>query len=83
MGDQSWAMERRIDPFLQFPMIVDGAITPIAGKNREGATVVSNSEYAPEIIVANSDKSRLRAFGCNWNFAGHSAEICKLDWRGP
>ena len=44
-----------------------------------------NSEYwiAPEIIVAKSDKSRMRAFGRNWNFAGRSAEICKLDWRGP
>jgi hypothetical protein len=22
-------------------------------------------------------------FGRNWNFAGRSAEICKLDWSGP
>ena len=54
-------------------------------RDRESDTVISNSEYwiAPEIIVAKSDKSRLRAFGRNWNFAGRSAEICKLDWRGP
>ena len=38
---------------------------------------------APEIIVARSDRSKMRAFGRNWNFAGRSAEICKLDWRGP
>jgi hypothetical protein len=22
-------------------------------------------------------------FGRDWNIAGRSAEICKLDWRGP
>jgi hypothetical protein len=69
----------------QIPKIIDGAVTPIAGKDAEGDTVITNSQYwiAPEIIVAKSDKSRLRAFGRNWNFAGRSAEICKLDWRGP
>lgn len=69
----------------QIPKIIDGAVTPIRGKDRENDTVISNSEYwiAPEIIVAKSDRSRMRAFGRNWNFAGRSAEICKLDWRGP
>ena len=69
----------------QIPKIIEGAVTPIRGKERDGDTVVSNSEYwiAPEIIVARADKSRMRAFGRNWNFAGRSAEICKLDWRGP
>jgi hypothetical protein len=69
----------------QIPKIIDGAVTPIRGNDRDGDTVITNSEYwiAPEIIVAKSDKSRLRAFGRNWNFAGRSAEICKLDWRGP
>ncbi len=69
----------------QIPKIIDGAVTPIRGKERDGDTMISNSEYwiAPEIIVARADKSRMRAFGRNWNFAGRSAEICKLDWRGP
>jgi hypothetical protein len=69
----------------QIPKIIDGAVTPIPGKNGEDDTVITNSQYwiAPEIIVAKSDKSRMRAFGRNWNFAGRSAEICKLDWRGP
>ncbi|EKF17527.1 DUF1326 domain-containing protein [Nitratireductor pacificus] len=69
----------------QIPKIIDGAITPIAGKDGEGDTVISNSQYwiAPEITVARSEKSRMRAFGRNWNFAGRSAEICPLDWRGP
>lgn len=69
----------------QIPKIIDGAVTPIPGKDGEDDTVITNSQYwiAPEIIVAKSDKSRMRAFGRNWNFAGRSAEICKLDWRGP
>ena len=69
----------------QIPKIIDGAVTPIRGNDRDNDTVISNSEYwiAQDIIVARSDKSRLRAFGRNWNFAGRSAEICKLDWRGP
>jgi hypothetical protein len=69
----------------QIPKIIDGAVTPIPGKEVDGDTVITNSQYwiAPEIIVAKSDKSRMRAFGRNWNFAGRSAEICKLDWRGP
>ena len=69
----------------QIPKIIDGAVTPVPGKNSDDDTVISNSQYwiAPEIIVAKSDKSRMRAFGRNWNFAGRSAEICKLDWRGP
>ncbi len=69
----------------QIPKIIDGAITPIAGKNADGDTVITNSQYwiAPEITVARSEKSRMRAFGRNWNFAGRSAEICPLDWRGP
>ncbi len=69
----------------QIPKIIDGAVTPIPGGDRDGDTVITNSQYwiAPEIIVAKSDKSRMRAFGRNWNFAGRSAEICPLDWRGP
>lgn len=69
----------------QIPKIIEGAVTPIPGKSPEADTVISNSQYwiAPEITVAKAEKSRMRAFGRNWNFAGRSAEICKLDWRGP
>jgi hypothetical protein len=61
--------------------IVDGAITPIRGKD-QGNVVIRNSEYwiAPDIIVARAEKSRFRLFGRNWNFEGRSAEICRLDW---
>ncbi len=80
----SYAIENKTRLF-QIPDIIDGAVTPIRGKDRDTDTVISNSEYwiAPEITVARSDKSRMRAFGRNWNFAGRSAEVCKLDWRGP
>ena len=69
----------------QIPRVIEGAVTPIPGKSPEADTVISNSQYwiAPEITVDKAEKSRMRAFGRNWNFAGRSAEICKLDWRGP
>lgn len=62
--------------------VVDGAVTPILGKDKEQPVVIRNSEYwvARDIVVARADKSRVRAFGRNWDFAGRSAEICKLDW---
>jgi hypothetical protein len=61
--------------------IVDGAITPVRGKD-QGNVVIRNSSYwiAPDVIVARADKSRFRLFGRNWNFEGRSAEICQLDW---
>lgn len=62
--------------------IVDGAVTPIQGKEKGRNVVIRNSEYwiAPDITVARADKSRFRSMGRNWNFAGRSCEICKLDW---
>jgi hypothetical protein len=61
--------------------IVDGAITPVRGKD-QGNVVIRNSEYwiSPDIVVSRADKSRFRLFGRSWNFEGKSAEICKLDW---
>lgn len=69
----------------KIPKIIDGVVSPIPGAKGGDHTVISNSQYwiAPEIIVAKSEKSKLRAFGRNWDFAGRSAEICELDWRGP
>lgn len=70
---------------VNIPKIIDGAVTPISSQDGQGDVVISNSKYwiAPEIIVAKSEKSKMRAFGRNWNFAGRSAEICRLDWAGP
>jgi hypothetical protein len=67
------------------PKIIEGEIVPIAGKERGRYTTIENSQYwiGPQIIVAEAQKSRLRAHGRNWDFGGRSAEICKLDWKGP
>ena len=68
----------------QIPKIVDGRVSPIRGKRPGENVVIRNSEYwiAPEVIVSRADTSRVRAFGRNWNFAGRSAELCRLDWSG-
>lgn len=62
--------------------IVDGVVSPVRGKVNGEPVIIRNSEYwiSPDVIVAKADKSRLRAFGRNWNFAGRSAEICRIDW---
>jgi hypothetical protein len=62
--------------------IIDGAVAPISGKQAGEQVVIRNSEYwiAPDVVVAQTERSRLRAFGRNWNFPGRSAEICRLDW---
>ena len=59
-----------------------GAISPIKGKEREQSVTIRNSQYwiGPDVIVSRADKSRFRGFGRNWNLAGRSAEIVKLDW---
>ncbi len=59
-----------------------GAITPVRGKQAGENVVIRNSEYwiGPDVIVSRADKSRFRGFGRNWNLAGRSAEIVKLDW---
>ncbi len=59
-----------------------GAITPVPGKLKDENVVIRNSEYwiGSDVIVSRADKSRFRGFGRNWNLAGRSAEIVKLDW---
>ena len=61
---------------------VDGSITPIRGKEVGQNVIIRNSQYwiGPDVIVSRADKSRFRGFGRNWNLAGRSAEIVKLDW---
>jgi hypothetical protein len=60
----------------------EGALTPIPGKERGENVVIRNSQYwiAPDVTVAKADKSRFRGFGRNWNLAGRSCEICRIDW---
>ena len=66
----------------QIPKIIDGRIKPVRGKRPGEDVVIRNSGYwiAPEVTVAQAETSRMRAFGRNWNFAGRSAEICRIDW---
>jgi len=66
----------------QIEKIVDGIISPVAGREKDRNVVIRNSEYwiAPDITIARAEKSRFRGFGRNWNFGGHSAEICAIDW---
>lgn len=66
------------------PKIIDGRVSPIRGKRAGENVTIRNSEYwiAPEVTVSRAETSRVRAFGRNWNFAGRSAELCRLDWSG-
>jgi len=64
--------------------IVEGRVSPIRGKRQGENVTIRNSEYwvAPEVTISRAEKSRVRVFGRNWNFAGRSAELCRLDWSG-
>ena len=57
-------------------------LSPIKGKEREQSVTIRNNQcwIGPGVIVSSADKSRFRGFGRNWNLAGRSAEIVKLDW---
>jgi hypothetical protein len=66
------------------PKIIEGRVSPIRGKRPGEYVTIRNSEYwiAPEVTVSRAETSRVRVFGRNWNFAGRSAELCRLDWGG-
>ncbi len=59
-----------------------GAISPVKGAEQGQNVVIRNSQYwiGSDVIVSKADKSRFRGFGRNWNLAGRSAEIVKLNW---
>lgn len=68
---------------INIPKIIDGVVTPVPALSSDEDVVIRNSQYwiAPDIVVAKAEKSKLRAFGRNWDFAGRSAEICVMDWH--
>lgn len=70
---------------LVVPKKIIGEVEPIAGKAPGQDVVVKNSDYwiGPDIIVAQANQGRVRAFGRVWDFDGRSAEIVDIDWRGP
>ena len=66
----------------QIPKIIEGVVKPIKGKSPDENVVVRNTGYwiGPDVTIARAETSRVRAFGRNWNFAGRSAELVRLDW---
>lgn len=66
----------------QIPKIIEGVVKPIKGKVPGENVVVRNTGYwiAPDVTIARAEISRVRAFGRNWNFAGRSAELLRIDW---
>ena len=64
---------------------ITGAVTPISGVNADKPVMVNNTEYwmGSDIIVAQADRGKVRAFGRVWDFDGRSAEICQINWHGP
>ena len=61
-----------------------GSVKPIVGNNEKQNVEVKNTKYwmGPNIIIAEAEKGRVRAFGRVWDFNGRSAEICKINWEG-
>ena len=66
----------------QIPKIIEGVVKPIKGKTDGENVVIRNTSYwvGKDVTVARAETSRVRAFGRNWNFAGRSAELVRLDW---
>src|ERR1044072_6879663 len=66
----------------QIPKIIEGVVKPIRGKIDGENVVIRNTSYwvGKDVTVARAEPSRVRAFGRNWNFAGRSAELVRLDW---
>ncbi len=70
---------------LVVPKKIVGEVEPIEGANNGDAVMVTNTGYwmGPDIVIAQSTQSRVRAFGRVWDFPGRSAEICAINWSGP
>jgi len=62
---------------------VRGSVHPMMGAEPGEATTIENSAYwiSSQIIVATSEKGRVRDFGRVWNFDNQSAELCPIDWN--
>lgn len=61
------------------------SIRPTRGADPKRDLVVTNTEYwiSPDIVVCEAERAKIRDWGRVWDFDGQSAEICKIDWRGP
>lgn len=70
---------------LEVPRKILGEVAPIQGADGKSEVQVVNTQYwmGPDVTVAEATQSRVRAFGRVWDFAGRSAEICQISWKGP
>ncbi|ALK09573.1 DUF1326 domain-containing protein [Blastochloris viridis] len=66
----------------EIPKLIEGVVSPIPGNKAGEHTTIENSQYwiSSKVMVCKAERSKLRVFGRNWNFAGRSAEVCPLDW---
>ncbi|MEM7268413.1 MAG: DUF1326 domain-containing protein [Pseudomonadota bacterium] len=62
-----------------------GQIKPLDGVIPGKGVTINNTPYwmGPVVTTAVGLKSKFRDFGRVWNFDGHSAEICQIEWAGP
>ena len=63
---------------------IQASIRPIEGADPDTPVMIENSKYwmAPNIMIAEGLKSRVRDFGRVWNLDGRSAQVVELDWKG-
>jgi hypothetical protein len=66
----------------QIPKIIDGAVTPIPGKDREKDTVISSSDTDRADHRGQVRQEQDACVRAQLEFAGRSAEI-HTGWRGP
>lgn len=64
---------------------IAGAVTPVEGADPGQDIVLTNTKYwmGPDVTIAQALKGKVRDLGRVWNLDGRSAEICRIDWRGP
>ncbi len=64
---------------------IKGEVVPVPGADPDKDLVITNTRYwmGADVTVATANEGKLKAFGRVWDFAGRSAEICKINWHGP
>lgn len=70
---------------LAIPGTLDGTVEPIPGAGGDGLVRIVNSRYfaAPDLVVSEGKRSRIRDWGRNWDLTGRSAEYARFLWSGP
>lgn len=70
---------------LKIGRYIQGEVEMIPGASPDEPVSIRNTQYwmGPEVIAARGLRSRVRDYGRVWDLDGKSAEICKIDWKGP